>query len=384
MTAGLARIVITGMGSISPLGRSPAEQFRRVLSGESSARSWPDLESAGYRSATACRVAGLEVEPSFRGRELACLAAEGALASAGLGGARELDVFVGSTLGESYAFERAAEGETVDLADVSVASFARAIRDRLGLRGRVASVSTACAAGNCAVGAAMTALRRDESRVALAGGVEPFSRLAMVGFTRSRAMCSETCRPFDARRDGMLLGEGAALFVLERRDDALRRGASPLAEVVSLGLASDAYHAVAPDPTGSGMLRAMQSALAQAGIGKDAVDWVNAHGSGTRASDAAEGRALRELFGHEQPLVSGSKGALGHALGAASALELALCVEGLRAQTVPPTFGFAIPDPECGASCSAAPVARPLRWVLNNAFAFGGVNSSLLVRSAEA
>ena len=177
----------------------------------------------------------------------------------------------------------------------------------------------------------------------------------------------------------MLLGEGAAIFVLERAEDALRRGVEPLAEVVSLGLSCDAYHATAPEPEGRGMRRAMEAALTTAGIPPEAVGWVNAHGSGTRLSDLAEGRALRSLFGERMPLVSASKGALGHALGASSALELAISVEGLRTQQVPPTPGHDQLDVECGVACTRQTTGASVRWMLNNAFAFGGVNSSLLV-----
>jgi 3-oxoacyl-[acyl-carrier-protein] synthase II len=195
-------------------------------------------------------------------------------------------------------------------------------------------------------------------------------------------MAAGACRPFDRRRTGMLLGEGAALFVLERADDALRRGATPLAEVAALGLSCDAYHAVIPRPDGHGMLEAMRSALSLAGIGATEVDWINVHGSGTRPSDAAEGRAIRALFGEADiPPVSGSKGALGHALGAASALELAICIEGMLANVVPPTAGHEEADEECGVACTSRPVERSLRWVMNNAFAFGGLNSALLLRA---
>jgi 3-oxoacyl-[acyl-carrier-protein] synthase II len=131
------------------------------------------------------------------------------------------------------------------------------------------------------------------------------------------------------------------------------------------------------------MRRAMQAALDGAGVAPHDVDWVNAHGSGTRASDAAEARALRTLFGAALPPVSASKGALGHALGATSAIELAVCIEGLRAQTVPPTAGHETPDDDDGVVCTRAPLARRLRWVLNNAFAFGGLDSSLLLRAWE-
>jgi 3-oxoacyl-[acyl-carrier-protein] synthase II len=196
-------------------------------------------------------------------------------------------------------------------------------------------------------------------------------------------MASDLCRPFDQRHNGMLLGEGAAVFVMEHADAALQRGATPLGEVVSLGLSCDAYHPTAPKPDGSGMRAAMESAISLAGIAATEIDWVNAHGTGTKASDAAEAQALRDLFSTRLPTVSASKGALGHALGAASAIEAAICLIGLQKQTIPPTAGHDQPDGESGIACTRSPVAKRLRWVLNNAFAFGGVNSALLLRAWE-
>ena len=378
------RIVITGVGVRTPLGDTPAALWQALRAGETAARDWPDLAQAGYRCARACRIADLEVDPLRRGRTLAVAAAEQAVRQAALAPPAGTGVFVGSTLGESAAFERAAEGEPIDLADYRVPSFTAAVRDRFGLRGPQQSLATACTAGNYAVGSALAALRAGRCEVALAGGVEPFSRLSMVGFSRARAMAADVCRPFDARRSGMLLGEGAAMFVMERAEAAERRGALPLAEVVTLGLSCDAHHPTAPQPEGIGMRAAMRAAIDAAGIEPADIDWVNTHGSGTRASDAAEAKALHALFGTALPAVSGSKGALGHALGAASAIELAVCVQGLHHQTVPPTPGHEEPETEGGIACTRAPVARRLRWVLNNAFAFGGVNSALLLRAWEA
>ncbi len=386
--AASVRIVITGMGVVAPLGRTPEALWGRLLRGDSAACDWPDLLAQGYRGTRAARLDDFDdqaPDPLRRGRALALAAAAQAVARCGAPLDAAAAVCVGSTLGESAAFEAVAEGRaTVDLADYGVASFTAALHARHACEGPTQSLATACAAGNYAVGAAMDLLRAGRTPQALAGGVEPFSRLALVGFSRSRAMAQRDCQPFDARRSGMLLGEGAAMFVLERADTALARGARPLAEVVALGLSCDAGHPTAPLGDGSGMRRAMRAALDQAGVAAADVDWVNAHGSGTRASDAAEARALRDLFGERLPAVSGSKGALGHALGASSALELAICVLGLGAQTVPPTAGHAEVDAECGIACTRAPEARALTWVLNNAFAFGGLNSALLLRRWEA
>lgn len=383
MNRATVRVVVTGSGAVTPLGLSAAATWQRLAAGDTAVREWPDLLAAGYRCARACRIEAFEAEPLRRGRALAVAAAEQAVESAGIYLPERTGVFIGSTLGESEAFERAGEGADIDVAGYGVASFGEGIRARFGLRGPSQSLATACAAGNYAVGAGLAALRAGRIDVALAGGAEPFSRLSMVGFSRSRAMAADACRPFDAQRSGMLLGEGAAMFVLERADDALRRSAVPLAEVVALGLSCDAHHPTAPRPDGSGMRAAMQSALDAAGISPTQVDWVNAHGTGTRASDAAEALALRDLFG-AVPHLSGSKGALGHALGAAAAIELAVCLEALRAQAVPPTAGHATPDAEAGVACTRALTPARLRWVMNNAFAFGGLNSALLLRAWEA
>ena len=376
------RVVITGVGVSSPLGSSAQELFRRLSDGETALQNWSDLQESGYRCAIAARICNIGGNPLRRGRTLALAAAEQAVAESGIDLPPDTGVYIGSTLGESLAFERAAEGESLDVSEYGVPSFTQGVQERFGFAGPVQSLATACAAGNYAVGAALDDLRAGRVTFALAGGAEPFSRLALVGFSRSRAMASDVCRPFDARRSGMLLGEGAAMFVLERAEQARARKAIPLAEVVSLGLSCDAHHPTAPLPDGSGMLRAMEAALEEAGVATNAVDWVNAHGSGTRASDAAEARALRDLFGSKLPTVSASKGALGHALGASSALELAVCVQGLLEQTVPSTAGHETPESD-GVACTRAPMRRPLRWVLNNAFAFGGVNSSLLLRRWE-
>lgn len=375
-----APVLVTGVGLLTPLGDMPDALWSALLAQRSAARDWPDLAAEGYRVAQACRIEGFDAPPLRRGRALALAAAERAVRDAGLALPPGCGVFVGSTLGESEAFERAAEGAAIDLGDHRVPSFTAGVRARFGLQGPQRAVATACAAGNYAIGAALDALRAGRCEVALAGGVEPFSRLSLVGFSRSRAMASNGCRPFDARRTGMLLGEGSAMFVLETAAHAARRGARPRAEVVALGLSCDAHHPTAPLADGSGMAAAMRGALEAGGVAPDEIDWVNAHGSGTRASDAAEARALRSVFGDALPPVSGSKGALGHALGAASAIELAICVHGLCAQTVPPTPGHEEPDAEDGIACTRAPLARRLRWVLNNAFAFGGLNSALLLR----
>jgi 3-oxoacyl-[acyl-carrier-protein] synthase II len=382
-SSGSARIVVTGVGAITPLGVTASTTWERVLRGGTAVRDWADLGADGHRVVRACRIEDVDAPETRRGRSLAIVAAREALRQSGRVKAFDGGVFIGSTLGESAAFEQAGAGKTIDLSDYSVSSFCDGVAAEFGLTGPREALATACAAGNYAIGAAVLALRQGRASWAIAGGVEPFSRLSMVGFSRSRAMASGDCKPFDVRRTGMLLGEGAAMLVLEKLDDALARGATPLAEVRGLGLSSDAHHPTAPRPDGRGMARAMRLALREAGVDTAEVDWVNVHGTGTRASDAAEGRALREVFADvEMPALSGSKGALGHSLGAAAAIEAVLCVSGLVDQMLPPTHGHEEVDPDIGLTCTRTRtvcVRKPLRVVMNNAFAFGGVNSTLVL-----
>ncbi len=372
-----ARIVITGVGVATPLGHGLAELWSRVLAGESAARTWDDLVREDFRHTVACRVEGVD-DDGGRGRNLGVLAARRAVVAAGLTLPARTGVCVGSTMGESGSFERAGAGETLDLRGETCVAFPRAIAADLVAGGPCLAHGTACAAGNYALGAAAGMLRRDEVDVVLAGGVEPFSRIAMTGFSRSRAMSSAgVCRPFDTRRDGMILGEGAAIFVLEREADARARGARPLAVVGALGLACDAHHPTAPRPDGAGVVAAFGDALATEGLAPDDIDWVCAHGTGTLLSDTAEAAAMQTVFGARQPAISGLKGAFGHAMGAATAIEAAVCVAALGEQTVPPTVGLAEPAYPLDLVC--APRAARLRWVANAGYAFGGLDAVLLL-----
>ncbi|MBN8786370.1 MAG: beta-ketoacyl-[acyl-carrier-protein] synthase family protein [Terrimonas sp.] len=375
-------IVITGVGVVSPLGIGIDVLWNNLLSSKTSLQHFNDLEAAGYRNTSACRVTDFEAPQITRGACMALEAAKQAIAQSNIQLPKNTGIFLGSTLGESMAYELAAEGEPIDPEAYNTFSIAKAIADTYQVIGPIQALSTACTAGNYAVGAAMAALQRGDIDVAIAGGAEPFSRIAMVGFTRSRAMAADGCKPFDANRTGMVLGEGAAIFIVERLDDAVKRGAMTLATVHALGLSCDAYHPTSPHPDGRGLTNAMNAAFKKSGINADDIDWVNIHGSGTRVSDAAESIALKNVFKNNMPLLSGSKGAIGHALGAASALELAICVKGIATQTIPPTPGYTIQDADIALDCTTQPVHKKINLVINNASAFGGLNASLLLGSS--
>ncbi|MDM7830624.1 beta-ketoacyl synthase N-terminal-like domain-containing protein [Cellulomonas edaphi] len=371
--------VVSGYGAITALGAAD-DTWAGVLAGATAARSWEDLADEGFPVTTACRVTSLPPgDPVRRGRDLASAALADALAMApgALPGvpSDRVGVYVGTTMGESAGYERATTAFAAD--EHNGAALARHVAGVVGATGPVRAYGTACAAGNYAIGAAAAAVRAGRVDVAIAGGVEPFSRIAMVGFARMRAMTPDLCRPFVAGRRGMQLGEGAAFVVIT----SAARAGQARAVVGALGLASDAHHPTSPRADGSGMAAAMRSALSRSGVPADDVDWVCAHGTGTPQSDAAEAAALRTEFPAGVP-VSSIKGAIGHTMGAASAVETVIAVRALEAGVVPPNVNGPSADPGLGLDVVAAPRPGDVRWVLNCAYAFGGLDSALVLGRA--
>lgn len=257
-----------------------------------------------------------------------------------------------------------------------------AAHGRLG--GLCSTVSNACASGALAIATAADLLLDGIADVAVAGGVDALCRMTLNGFASLLALDPMGCRPFDRDRQGTSLGEGAGFVVLERETAARARGARPLAVLAGFGHSNDAYHATAPDPEGRGAERAMRAALAMAGLPPAAIDYVNAHGTGTRDNDRAEGRALRRVFGDALPPVSSTKRVFGHTLAAAGAIEAIVCTAVLGSGFVPGTAGLAEPDPECG--IEPLRHARParVRAALSNSFGFGGHDTVLCLCAAEA
>jgi 3-oxoacyl-[acyl-carrier-protein] synthase II len=375
------RVVVTGLGVQTPLGADPVTFWSRLLSGETAGKPWPDLAAEGFPIHWACRIPDTlgELDPTRRGRALALAAARQAVADAELRADR-VGVFVGTTMGESAAFEAAAEGAELRIDESCAGAFASEIADKLGFDGPRRTYGTACAAGNYAVGAAAAAIRSGRVDAALAGGAEPFSRIALLGFARMRAMSPGLCRPFDVARCGMSLGEAAAFLVLEREEVARRRRAEPLAVVGGLGLSGDAFHPTAPREDGSGMAAAMRACLDDAGVAAADVGWVCAHGTGTSRSDAAEGRALHHVFGERPPPVSSIKGALGHSLGAATAVEAAVAVLAVREGVLPPNTNLLETDATLELDVVAEPRPAPdLGWAMSCGYGFGGLNSAILI-----
>ncbi|ROS21828.1 beta-ketoacyl synthase N-terminal-like domain-containing protein [Cellulomonas sp. PhB150] len=375
--------VVAGYGAVTGLGAA-ADTWAGILAGRSAARPWEDLADEGFGVTTACRVTRLPPgDPVRRGRALADAAVADALvlADGALHGVApdRIGVYLGTTMGESAGYEQATSSFSASAHHGG--ALAAHVASLVGATGPVRAYGTACAAGNYAIGAAAAAVRAGRVDVAIAGGVEPFSRIAMVGFARMRAMTPDLCRPFVAGRRGMQLGEGAAFVVIESAARVAARAARARAVVGALGLASDAHHPTSPRPDGSGMAAAMLAALSRSGLSPTDVDWVSAHGTGTPQSDAAEAVALRSVFPAGVP-VSSIKGAIGHTMGAASAVETVVAVRALEEGLAPPNVNGSTPDPELGLDVVVTPRAADVRWVLNCAYAFGGLDSALVLGRA--
>jgi 3-oxoacyl-[acyl-carrier-protein] synthase II len=262
-----------------------------------------------------------------------------------------------------------------------------------GLRGPNLSVASACATGSHAIGEATEAIRRGQADVVLSGGSEAvITRLALSAFKNMGAVSTRNdepqraCRPFDAERDGFVMGEGSAVLVLESLEHARERGAHIYAEIVGYGATDDAFHITAPETEGIGAARAMEEAIHSAGLGPEAVDYINAHGTGTQLNDSTETRAIRQVFGDhaDRLVVSSTKSMLGHLMGAAGAIEAIACVKSLETGWVHPTVNYEYPDPTCDLDYvpNQARQVNP-QVALSNSFGFGGHNGCLVFQRWE-
>jgi 3-oxoacyl-[acyl-carrier-protein] synthase II len=256
-------------------------------------------------------------------------------------------------------------------------------QETFGISAPCQVIANACASGTNAIGHAFECVRSGRYQCVLTGGYDALSELVFVGFDSLQASTPEKCRPFDRHRTGMVLGEGAAILVLENFDAACARGAPILAEIAGYGVSTDNFHLTQPDPSGIGPRRAMELALQSAQIALTAVDYVNAHGTATLFNDAAEGKAIGELLGRVP--ISSTKSMMGHSLGAAGAIEAIVCLLALQHQFLPPNINFRAPDKDIELDVVANEArSAALRTVLSNSFGFGGTNASIVMRKFEA
>ncbi|HEX7084426.1 MAG TPA: beta-ketoacyl-ACP synthase II [Gaiellaceae bacterium] len=406
------RIVVTGLGLVSPLGLDVESSWEALVAGRSGAAPITLFDAAGFPTRFACEVkefdpAGVVDRKAARRMDrctlLALAAARQAEADSGLdvaSVAERTGTAVATAIGglrslEDCVLELAARGPE-RVSPFSVVQMipnlsAGWVSIELGTRGPLLSESTACAASNMAIGDAVDAIRLGRADVMFCGGAEaPVTPVGIAGFGAMRALSRRNddpeaaSRPFDAERDGFVMGEAAAILVLEELEHARARGAHVYAEIAGYGVSSDANHVSDPDPTGANPARAVRMALADAGATADEVGYVNAHGTSTPAGDAGETRVLKLALGEEQARrtpVSSTKGATGHPLGAAGAVEAVFTVLALERGILPPTINQEMPDPECDLDYVPNEARRvQVELALSNAFGFGGHNSCVAFR----
>lgn len=420
------RIVVTGMGLVSPLGSDLEVVWQRLLAGRSGLRNLPEATVADLPTRVGGAVptreedaeAGFDPDRATPPKEqkkmdrfilFAMEAARQALEQAGWHPSESESqertaTIIGSGVGGFGAIADAVR--TTDsrgprrLSPFTIPSFlvnlaAGHVSIQHGLKGPLGAPVTACAAGVQAIGDAARLIRAGEADIAVCGGAEAcIDRVSLAGFAAARALSSgyndtpeRASRPFDSGRDGFVMGEGAGLLVIESLEHALARGAKPLAELVGYGTSADAYHLTAGPEDGSGARRAMTLALAQAGIEPGQVQHLNAHATSTPVGDLGELAAIKALFGTENKIaVTSTKSATGHLLGAAGGLEAIFTLLAIRDQVVPPTLNFDNPDPASAGVDIVHGQARPMsiEYALSNGFGFGGVNASVLFKRWQA
>jgi len=396
------RVVVTGIGLVTPVGTGRAEVWDALLAGRSGIAPVTYFDTSSLPVHLGAQIKEFAPErylrrqtPDTMGRasQLAIAAARLALDDAGLAPDHydrdRFGVVMGTTSGEAEFIERYNDcrkdgGVGAVPSDLPAKYPSHVIPSHVAIefdaRGPCVMIPTACAAGNYAIGHGSDLIRTGRAEVTLAGGADPFSRINYTGFARLGAIAPERCQPFDRNRKGMIPGEGAAAFVLETREAALARGATLYAEILGYGVTCDAYHMTGGHPQGDGAVRAMAMAIRDSAIDVEDVDYISAHGTGTLANDRTESIALRTLFGRRAGMIpmSSIKSMIGHTMGAASAIEAAVCALALSTGFVPPTINFEHADPECDVDCVANAARRvDPSVVLNNAYAFGGTNASL-------
>ena len=409
------KVVVTGVGALTPLGNTAEEFWQNLVAGKSGIGPMTLCDPTGY----SCRISGevrgfdagqfvnaKEARRMARFSQLGVAAAYMAVEDADLDMTKEDRHRIGVLLGNGNGgFPTTEEGCRVMvekggmrmspfffpmiLPNMAAANVSRVV----GAKGYNSTVTTACAASNQAIGEALEIIRRGTADVMLTGGAEAgISQMGLGGFCVMKALSSRNeeperaSRPFDAQRDGFVPAEGAVILVIESLEHALGRGANVLCELAGFGCTSDAYHPVQPEESGESTIMAIRAALADADVGLDEVDYINAHGTSTPLNDAVESQAIRGCFGDRayRIPISSTKSMIGHSLGAAGALEAVPCVRSITDGVIHPTVNYEHPDPECDLDYVPNQSRKAnVRVVLSNAFGFGGQNACLVFKRYE-
>lgn len=410
------RVVVTGLGLISPIGNTIHDFWSALLAGKSGAARLSAFDPSPFSCHIAAEVINFDPTPHISAKDLkrfdrfvqfGIVAAKMAVSNANLFLDKEdlcrVGALVGSGIGGLHTIEREhaeyikrgpEKGPSritpflIPMLIVNMASGQISIL--LGLKGPSSAVATACATGNHAIGDAYRIIQRGEADIMIAGGAEgAITPMGFGGFCSLKALSlrnnepEKASRPFDKERDGFVMGEGAGIVVLEELEHAKKRTANIYCEIVGYGMSADAYHMTAPDPDGDGAKRCMEQCLISGNIKLDEIDYINAHGTSTPLNDKIETLAIKRLFGaHAKKLaVSSTKSMTGHMLGAAGGVEMIACALAIKEGVIPPTINYEYPDPECDLDyVPNHPRKQKIKTAISNSLGFGGHNATLAVR----
>ena len=407
------RVVITGLGVITPIGNNKNDFWAGICEAKNGIGRLTKFDPEGFSSHVSAEIKDFDPSPYLNSKkqrrmdtfvQYAVVSAHMASEDAGLDMAKEdptqVGVIIGSGIGGLYVIE-AQHKIYLEKGPSRISPFlipmlildmaAGQVSIELGAKGPNVGISTACASASHAIGDGFRMLREGRAQVMIAGGTEScITEMGFGGFCACRALSTSrnnepehACRPFDAQRDGFVMGEGAGVVILETLEHARARGADIYCELVGFGATADAYHMTAPDPQGDGAARAMKTALDDAGMPAEEIDYINAHGTSTPPNDRIETLAIKNVFGdHAKKLaVSSTKSMIGHLLGAAGGVELAASALAIKHGIIPPTRNYEHPDPDCDLDYVPNQARQAeLKAVLSNSLGFGGHNATLIIR----
>ena len=411
----MRRVVVTGLGVVSPVGIGTRDFWRSLCEGVSGVEKITRFDISSYPVQIAAEVKGFDSLQYMEKKDLkkmdlfiqyalaaAVMSAEDAKLAVNSGNSHRIGVLVGAGIGGLWTIEehhkillsRGPNRISPYFIPSLITNLAAGqISIRLGAKGPNSCVATACATGTHAIGESFKIIQRGAADVMIAGGCESaITPLAIAGFSSMRALSTRNdepqraSRPFDAKRDGFVMGEGAGILILEELSHALSRGAPIYAEVSGYGMSGDAYHITATSPGGEGAARCMQMALEDAGARPEEIDYINAHGTSTDHNDLAETQAIKTIFGDHayRVAVSSIKSMIGHLLGAAGAVEAAATVLSIKEGMIPPTINYEYPDPECDLDYVPNQGRKAeVKLALSNSFGFGGTNACLVLKRFE-
>lgn len=396
-------VVVTGLGVVSSIGIGKDEFWKNLIAGKSGISDITTFDTSDYPVHKGGEVKNFDpaklvsedkIKGMARASQFAIVATKLAFDDAGLNVSdyknKKIAIVLGTTMGEGGMIEEVdkhwAEHGEEDIWASTISKYpVNAISDNIarffGFNGISFVVPTACSGGNYAIGQGFDLIQKGIIDYAIVGGSDPFSRIAFTGFNRLFAMAPDKCQPFDKKRKGMMLGEGAGILILEDLELAKKRKANIYTEVLGYGLSCDANHMTAPRP--EGIVKVMERAIKNSNINKEDVGYISAHGTGTPSNDKIECQAIKHVFGDlvKKLYISSIKSMIGHTMGAASALEAITCCLAIKEDIMPPTVNYETPDPDCNIDCVPnIAKKRKIETALNNSLAFGGNNACMVFK----